>query len=102
MLLAAFEELDRLKNLVYDVNACALPGVDIKYDPFLGCMWAAVRAGFVAEEHAQFVAQGLRRGFTFGVDVASLKGQRIFKNYESTERARDADSPFSDGTQQVY
>ena len=26
----AFEELDRLKNLVYDVNACALPGVDIK------------------------------------------------------------------------
>ena len=86
----AFEELDRLKNLVYDVNACALPGVDIKYDSFLGCMWAAVRAGFVDEEHAQFVAQGLRWGFTFGVDVASLKGQRIFKNYESTERARDA------------
>ena len=86
----AFGELDRLKNLVYDVNACALPGVDIKYDSFLGCMWAAVRAGFVKEEHAQFVAQGLRWGFTFGVDVASLKGQRIFKNYESTEKARDA------------
>ena len=69
----AFEELDRLKNLVYDVNACALPGVDIKYDSFLGCMWAAVRAGFVEEEHAQFVAQGLRWGFTFGVDVGSLR-----------------------------
>ena len=86
----AFGEFDRLKNLVYDVNACALPGVDIKYDSFLGCMWAAVRAGFVEEKHAEFVAQGLRWGFTFGVDVSALKGQRIFKNYESTEKARNA------------
>ena len=42
-----FEELDKLTSLVRDGNACALPGIDIKYYSFLGCMWAAVRAGFV-------------------------------------------------------
>ena len=87
---ATFDELDHWRDVVYNVNACALPGVDIKYDSFLDCMWAATRAGFVQETHAQFVAEGLRWGFKFGVDVAALKGQRIFKNYESTEGARDA------------
>ena len=87
---AAFAEFDRLKDLVYETNACALPGVDIKYDSFMSCMWAAVRGGYVREDHAQFVADGLRWGFTFGVDMAALKGQRIFKNYDSTEAARGA------------
>ena len=87
---ATFAEFDRLKDLVYETNACALPGVDIKYDSFTSCMWAAVRGGFVREDHAQFVADGLRWGFTFGVDMAALKGQRIFKNYDSTDAARGA------------
>ena len=87
---AAFAEFDRLKDLVYETNACALPGVDIKYDSFVSCMWAAVRGGYVREDHAQFVADGLRWGFTFGVDLAALKGQRIFKNYDSTVAARGA------------
>lgn len=87
---AAFGEFDRLTELVRSENACALPGVSIRYDSFLDCMWAAVRAGYVQDHHARFVAEGLRWGFSFGVDVAALKGQRIFKNYESTILARDA------------
>ena len=55
---ATFDELDHWRDVVYNVNACALPGMDIKYDSFLDCMWAATRAGFVQETHAQFVAEG--------------------------------------------
>ena len=86
----AFEEFDRLRDVVISSNACGLPGVDIKYDSFLSCMWAATRAGFVKEDHAKFVAEGLRWGFTFGVDPAVLRGQRIFKNYDSALAARGA------------
>ena len=87
---AAFGEFDRLTDLIRRENACALPGVSVKYDSFLNCMWAAVRSGYVRDHHARFVAEGLRWGFSFGVDVAALKGQRVFKNYESTILARDA------------
>ena len=83
-------EVARLSDLVYNVNACELPGVDIKYNSFMDVMWSAVRAGYVAAPHARFVADGLRYGFTFGVDLDALRGQRIFNNYESTVVARDA------------
>ena len=73
---AAFGEFDRLTELVRSENACALPRVSIRYDSFLDCMsmWAAVRAGYVQDRHARFVAEGLRWGFSFGVDVAALQG----------------------------
>ena len=87
---AAFGEFDRLTDLVRRENACALPGVSIRYDSFLDCMWAAVRAGYVQDHHARFVAEGLRWGFSFGIDLAALKGQRVFKNYKSAILARDA------------
>ena len=31
-----------LRNVVEDSTACALPGVGVKYDTFIPCMWKAV------------------------------------------------------------
>ena len=70
-----------LREVVESGTACDLPGVSIKYSPFLSCMWKAVSKGFVDHTKATFVADGLRNGFMAGVDVSSLRGHRWFKNY---------------------
>ena len=82
--------LARVRQLAAQVeesNACSLPGCPIKYDSFLTVMWRAVARGYVEHDHAVFVAQGLKQGFTAGVKREELFGQRIFKNYK---RAVDA------------
>ena len=71
-------------------NACELPGVSIKYGPFLECMWRAVEKGFVDRDKASFVAEGLKSGFMAGVDVTQLRGHRWFKNYPPALEARRA------------
>ena len=71
-------------------NACALEGVSVKYDSFIPCMWKAVRQGWVTEESAQFVADGLRHGFMCGVNPKHLQGHRWFKNYPGAIEARSA------------
>ena len=68
---------------VYTHGACSMPGVQIKYDSFMDLMWAAVRKGFVAHAHAEFVAQSLRWGCEAGVQRPLLKGRRCFSNYAS-------------------
>ena len=78
------------KTVVEQVGACALPGVSVKYDTFMPCMWRAVATGFVRHEHAVFVAEGLRYGFKAGIDVAQLTGHRWFKNYQSALEGREA------------
>ena len=80
-----YQRMFELADVVARQGACALPGVNIKYDNFMSCMWRAVSRGFVSREHAEFVGDGLRSGFTAGVQRALLKGVRIFKNYESAE-----------------
>jgi hypothetical protein len=85
---SAFAEVWKLTKLVYERNACALPGCTIKYDVFLPVMWRAVARGFVKHEHAVFVADGLRQGFTAGVQREQLAGvQRVFRNYKSAMEA---------------
>jgi hypothetical protein len=44
-------------------------------------MWAAVEKGFVMRERANFVAEGLLRGYDLGVDTGALRGARVFGNY---------------------
>ena len=56
------------RSVVEEVGACALPGVGVKYETFMPCMWRAVATGHVKHEDAVFVANGLRYGFTAGVD----------------------------------
>ena len=70
-----------MRRLVECTNACALPGVALKYDNFIPVMWQAVARGFVKHEHACFVADGLRLGFTAGFDHSKMFGHRWFKNY---------------------
>ena len=41
-----------MRRLVECTNACALPGVALKYDNFIPVMWQAVARGFVRHEHA--------------------------------------------------
>ena len=79
-----------MKNIVETSNACELPGVSIKYGPFLECMWRAVEKGFVDRDKASFVAEGLKSGFMAGVDVTQLRGHRWFKNYPPALEARRA------------
>ena len=52
-------------------------------------MWKAVARGFVRHEDAVFVNNGLRDGFTAGVDVNQLGGHRWFKNYQSALDGRE-------------
>ena len=79
-----------LAKTVAEVGACALPGVAIKYDSFIPCMWNAVAKGFVQHQDAVFVQSGLRHGFTAGIDVSQLHGHRWFSNYQSALEGRDA------------
>ena len=71
-------------------NACALPGVDIKYDNFMTCMRRAEQRGYVSSADAEFVAEGLRYGFTCGIDTGQLRGHRFHKNYKSAIENRTA------------
>lgn len=80
-------EFHDLANLVSTQGACALPGVNIKYDSFTDAMWRAVAGGFVKREHAVFVADGLRHGFKVGFDQTRMSGHRWFRNYPSATDA---------------
>ena len=82
-----FAEMFKWARVVCESNACALPGVTIKYDAFVSNMWKAVRLGFVAAKHAEFVHHGLRWGFEVGLHPDRLQGYRFFKNYESATGA---------------
>ena len=80
---AGLASLVRARAIVEDQNACALPGCSIKYESFLTSMWRAVQRGYVAHDDAIFIADGLRHGFTLGVDVTKMHGHRRFSNYKS-------------------
>ena len=79
-----FTEMFAWARVVHDLGACALPGVSIQYEPFIKNMWRAVQLGFVQEQHAEFVQQGLRWGFEIGLHPDRVRGHRFFKNYESS------------------
>ena len=79
----------RLRKMVEDSTACALPGVGVKYETFIPCMWKAVARGFVKHEDAVFVWKGLRYGFTAGIDVSRMHGHRWFNNYNSAMEGRE-------------
>lgn len=81
-------EFERLRGVVRREGACALPGVSIKPETFLPAVWRAVERGYVAVDDATFVQAGLRDGFTLGVDLNQLRGQRLFKNYSTAVEAR--------------
>ena len=61
-----------LEEQVKTDGACTLPGVSIAYELFMPIMMRAVARGYVRQEHADFVANGLRFGFDLGVDVSKL------------------------------
>ena len=75
------------RELSHKYGACALPGMALDFEAFVGCMSPAVETGFVDKGHARFVAEGLRHGFDLGVDTSALRGGRIFRNYESATNA---------------
>ena len=79
-----------MREIVETGNACDLPGVGIKYGPFLECMWRSVERGFVDKDKALFCAEGLKSGFMCGVDVGLMTGHRWFKNYPPAIEARHA------------
>ena len=79
-----------MSKLVETQNACALPGCTIKYDSFMRCLRRAQSRGYVEDRYADFVADGLRNGFTCGVDRSRVAGRRVFKNYKTATDARAA------------
>ena len=74
-------------DVVQRGTACDLPGCSIKYDNFLDCMWRTVQRGNMRHSTAAFVADGLKNGFTLGIDVSKMHGYRSFKNYNSALEA---------------
>ena len=83
-------DLTALRERVERENACTLPGCTIKYDNFLHVMWRAVSRGYVRDEHARFVADGLRNGFGLGLSMERLfgTGRREFRNYPAAYENR--------------
>ena len=81
--------VEHYRQVVRDQGACALPGVSVKYDTFIPAMWRAVATGHVKHENACFLADGLRYGFTAGVDESQMTGHRWFSNYKSALERRD-------------
>ena len=81
-----------LRDLVGKRGSCNLPSMTIDYAGFVESMWAAVEKGFVMRERANFVAEGLLRGYDLGVDTGALRGARVFGNYASATKgsAREA------------
>jgi hypothetical protein len=71
------------EQLVYDVNACALPGSTIKYDSFVTILLRAMSRGYVRDHYGKFVLDGLRYGFEIGAVRSKLVGRRVFRNYKS-------------------
>eukprot|EP00964_Phaeocystis_antarctica_P073192 scaffold44889_cov83-Phaeocystis_antarctica.AAC.3 len=69
-------------------DGSTLQGVSIAYDLFMPIMMRAVARGYVRQEHADFVADGLRFGFGLGVDVSKLRGRRLFRNYPTAVEVR--------------
>ena len=89
----ALSEYYVMRDVVETGNACDLPGVGIKYGPFLECMWRSVDRGFVDRDKALFCAEGLKSGFMCGVDVSLMTGHRWLKNYPPAIEARPNSQP---------
>ena len=85
----AAETLASFRSVVETENACALPGCSIKYDTFLPVLRRAQSRGYVKDHEAEYVVDGLRHGFTLGVDVAAMRsmGKRVFRNYPTAYAA---------------
>ena len=79
-----------LRDLVEEKGAHALPGCNIKYDTFIPVLRRACSRGYVKDRHAEFVEQGLLKGFTLGVDTQMLKGRRVFRNTSKAYQARES------------
>ena len=77
----SFEKLEALAQQVQQAGACSLPGCSFCFEVFIPIMLRAVQRGFVTQESAAFVRDGLRFGFLCGVDVDKMKGKRKFTNY---------------------
>ena len=56
-----FGELFDLADRVARHGACSLPGVNIKFDNFMACMWRAVSRGFVRRASASLFSRGCER-----------------------------------------
>ena len=84
------DELTRLRNLVHEENACALPGCNIKYDRFVSILQRAMSRGYVYDSYGNFVLHGLRYGFDIGAQRDQLKGRRVFKNYPPAYAGRQS------------
>lgn len=84
--------LAEMRRVVLEHNACAMPGVSLKFETFIPVMWRAVAQGYVRHEHATFIYEGLRYGFKAGFDSSKLVGHRWFKNYPSATAASGLDA----------
>jgi hypothetical protein len=79
-----------LELLVETDGACALPGVSIRLDLLRPLLERAVGRGYVRRDHADFVIDGLVRGFDCGIDPSLLSGGKYFSNYSTALEARPA------------
>jgi hypothetical protein len=79
-----------LEHLVETDGACALPGVSIRLDLIRPLLDRAVGRGFVRRDHADFVVDGLTRGFDCGIDTSMLTGGKFYANYPTATEARPA------------
>jgi len=86
----AVDKLRQLEEIVVTKNACALPGCSLKYESFMDVLQRAMSRGYVRDHVGRYVMDGLRNGFSIGLDRGSVVGRRIFKNFKSAYENRES------------
>ena len=83
-------EMFKMQRIVEEQNACALPGCVFKNENFMGSLHNAWNKGFIATHTYEYVADGMRNGFSVGAqrELLEAQGQCIFRNYKSAYEGR--------------
>ena len=77
-----------LRALVMEQGATYLPGCSLKYDSFIPCMWQAVQTGHVTHADALACGEGLRYGFTCGVETTPPRAEWPVGGFAARHGAR--------------
>ena len=79
----------KLVDEVENTGVDSLTGNTINLELLENKLPAAVTAGLVEQEDADYILHGLKRGFDLHVDESFMRGKRVFKNYKSAFESKD-------------
>ena len=70
-------------KLVESNGTCILPGNNLKLETFQRLLPVCVKHGSVSQDDADFILNGITKGFDLGVDESLMGHAQVRKNYKS-------------------